>query len=200
MYKLIKIGLALIIIGFIVSIGFGIVSGASFNSYFGDEDYTYVEKTYSADEFTGFNFDLSNKAVIILPSLTGNVDIKYYDSDLNWIVVDETGSELVLESENEWYSNLVVNFSLISLARYAQLYLYIPVTEHYDITIESSNGNMTLDDYLSAGDLYLDTTNGSITLTNVESDGTIDLKTSFLIKSNKIYHREDKLNRYNLHF
>jgi len=178
MYKLIKVGLVLIIIGFIASVGFGLVSGASFNSYFGDEDFTYVEKTYAADDFTGFDFNLANKAVIILPSETGNIDIKYYDSDLNWIEVDETGSELVLQSENEWYSNLVVSFNLISISKYADFYLYIPVTEKYDITIDTANGAVTLDDYLVAGNLYLTTSNGAITLTNVESDGAIDLTTS----------------------
>ncbi len=178
MYKLIKIGLALIIIGFIVSIGFGIVSGASFNSYFGDEDFTYVEKTYAADDFSGFDFDLSNKAVIILPSESGNVDIKYYDSDLNWIEVDETGNELILQSDGEWYANMVVNFSLFSLTKYSEFYLYIPVSEHYDITIDSSNGAISLDNYLSAGELNFDTSNGAINLTNVESEDFIDLKTS----------------------
>ncbi len=178
MYKLIKIGLALIIVGFIVSIGFGIVSGASFNSYFGDEDFTYVEKTYAADDFSGFDFDLSNKAITILPSESGNIDINYYDSDLNWIEVDETGNELSLQSDSEWYAHLALNFSIINLSKYMQFYLYIPVSEYYDLTIASPNGSISLENYLNAGELNFDTSNGAIHLTNVESDQLIDLRTS----------------------
>jgi len=173
-----KIGLVLIIIGFVASVAFGIVAGASFTSYFGDEDYTYVEKTYALDDFTGFDISLDNKAVIVLPSETGNVEIKYYDSDLNWINVDESGSTLIMESDHEWYANLVVNFNFISLAKYADFYLYIPVTENYDIKIQTANGIMTMDDYLNAGVIDLATSNGTITLTNVASDSTIDLKSS----------------------
>ena len=99
MNKYIKIGLFLIIIGIVAFVVVAVLND-SFPK-FADEEFTLVEKTYAKDRFEDLTIDLINQQVIIEPSETDELYIKYYDSERLYINVTEGEQILEMESVNE---------------------------------------------------------------------------------------------------
>jgi hypothetical protein len=178
MNKIIKIAIALLILGFVGSVVFTIVSGTSFGEITGTESYEYIEKTYTKDQFAGFDFSLANKSVIILPSETDDIVIKYYESELNWIEIDETGSTLVFDNKTKWYVGMIWGWNWYRSPQYQKLYLYVPLDIVYSYRMDSSNGNFTMSEGINASSIDFLSSNGDMTLTDIQVTGSIHVKSS----------------------
>ncbi|MBN2504194.1 MAG: DUF4097 family beta strand repeat protein [Bacilli bacterium] len=177
MNRTLTMGLILILIGTALSFTFGITSEGSFETYFGGEEFTYTELSYSADDFTGFDISLKNKAVTILPSTTGNIEIKYYETEKNWVDVDSDGATLMLDNDTEWYYNLILWFNIFRLNKYMQFYLYLPTDTSYDINLATSNGDVDLNDLIE-NHVSLSSSNGDINLTEASINGEFNATTA----------------------
>lgn len=178
MNKIIKIAIALLILGFVGSVVFTIVSGTSFGEITGTESYEYIEKTYAKDQFTGFDFSLANKSVIILPSETDDIVIKYYESELNWIEIDDTGSTLVFDNKTKWYVGMIWGWNWYRSPQYQKLYLYVPLDIIYAYRIDTSNGEFTMSEGINASTIDLQSSNGDMTISDVQATGSIRVKSS----------------------
>ncbi|MDD5294061.1 MAG: DUF4097 family beta strand repeat-containing protein, partial [Candidatus Izemoplasmatales bacterium] len=178
MNKIIKIAIALLILGFVGSVVFTIVSGTSFGEITGTESYEYIEKTYTKDQFAGFDFSLANKSVIILPSETDDIVIKYYESELNWIEIDETGSKLVFDNKTKWYVGMIWGWNWYRSPQYQKLYLYVPLDIVYAYRMDSSNGEFTMSEAIHASTIDFQSSNGDMTLTDIQATGSIHIKSS----------------------
>jgi len=177
MNKYIKIGLFLIIIGIVAFVVVAVLND-SFPK-FAVEEFTLVEKTYAKDRFEDLTIDLINQQVIIEPSETDELYIKYYDSERLYINVTEGEQILEMESVNERFPfNFLYSIAYVISPEYTKFYLYLPADTTYDIDLETDNGRITISDYLEAGTLSLETSNGEIRLENVTATGTISLDTS----------------------
>lgn len=178
MNRIFKVGLLLLILGFIASTVFGLLSGTTFGSMYGDENYTYVKKTYAADQFEGIDASLQNKSVNIVFSASGLLEIEYHESDTNWIVVDESTGTLSLVNESKWYANFVVGLNVFNLNDYARVTIHLPMNTEYDLSIHTANGNIDISDYNKAKSIDFQTFNGEIELTNITASGSVQLGSS----------------------
>ncbi|MBU0997175.1 MAG: DUF4097 domain-containing protein [Firmicutes bacterium] len=178
MNKMLRIGLAVILIGIGMVVIFAIASGEDFFTYFnGDTTFTYVEKTYASDDFEVLNVSLKNKSVYILPSTDDQVKITYYENETDYITYDLDGMTLDVENEVEWVAN-IFNFNFFIEPDYFKLYLYLPESMELDLDLGTSNGLITISDLTDFGVLKLASSNGEITLDGIESSGNMTLYTS----------------------
>ncbi len=173
MNRIFKAGLILVIIGFVSSIVFGVLAGEEFPAYFGNEEYEYTELTYSADEFATFDINLENKAVTILPSTSGNIEVKYYESEHDSVTVDDDSLTLILDNDTKWYYNWGLWFNIFRSGTYNHFYLYLPTDTAYDIDLNTANGDIICDDSLLAGNVSLETANGDITVAGLSVSGSL---------------------------
>lgn len=178
MNKVLKIGLGVILLGIGLVITFGVVSGENFFSYVGDDEtYSYVEKTYDPADFDNYVIGLDNKKVIILPSEDDQVKITYYESEKNYLVIEEDGLTLSIENETKWYSRWF-NFDFFTNPDIYEFYLYLPDTMTLDLSIHTSNGQISVSDLTEFGVLSLTTSNGEVHLTDIEASGKIKVVSS----------------------
>jgi len=178
MGKIFKFAIALFLIGAGCVAVFSIISEEPIFGTFGsDEDYELQELTYDADDFTGFDFLLSNRDVIIEESEDDQIKVVYYTSEKDDIIVSDDGSELSLQKDIEWFTNWFSGWGTFFNDEIFDLYLYIPTTVDYDISIYTSNGTLTMTDLDNIKDFVFDTSNGRLTLENVSADD-INLDTS----------------------
>jgi len=176
MNNMLKTGLILIILGALASIVFGVLSGTDAESFFGTISYTYTEKTYAQDTYSGLDLTIEDRNIIVLPSTSDEIVLKYYVSDSETITMDETGSTLVMDYDNRWYENVGFNWNLDP--EYHRLYVYLPLTIVYSLNLKTSNGKIEFSDYSLASSLSLTTQNGDVVLNDVTVSGDIELMTS----------------------
>ena len=179
MKTLLRIALALVLIGIGGVIVFGIVAGDSIENVFTeDNSYVYDEKTYSIDEFDSINISLENKRITVLPSENDEIKLEYYFSDKDPVTVAITDNTLEVENETEWFVGFFNMFSFIKNPAYSQFNLYLPTSFGLDLSLSSMNGQIEVSDLNQFQDLTIWTSNGEIDLSNVEVAGDLSMHSS----------------------
>lgn len=180
MNKAIKIGLTLVIIGLVLAVVFGVVSGEGFQT----EEYTLVEQNYTVDQFDMFSFDLENKAVTVQTTDSNTVTVTYYVSERDAINVTENGTSISFVEDVEWYNWFVFGFSWFQDPAVDHVIISIPADLMVSFEIVTSNGAITMEGLNAIQSLDLDTSNGGIELTDLaiaenlvahSSNGGLDL-------------------------
>lgn len=197
MGRLFKIALALLLIGFGGFVAFSIISDDPLFASVNEEDFIYNELIYDAADFTNFDFSFDNRNFFIEPSETDEIKIIYYTTEKDKVKVTDTTTTLVLLNKVEWFTNWFSGWGNFLNDDYYDVYIYLPTTEIYNIEIDTSNGNLTMEgmdnlntfvydtsngkltlDTISANSLDLNTSNGVVTLTDVHSESNIIIDTS----------------------
>lgn len=177
MGKLFKIALALLLIGIGGFVAFSIMSDDPLFATVNDEDYVYNELIYDASEFTNFDFDFSNRDFFIEPSEDDKIKIVYYTTDKDKVVVTDSTTTLVLLNKVEWVTNWFSGWGNVINNDYYDVYIYLPTSGNYDFDIDTSNGNLNMEDIANLESFVYDTSNGGITLNKVTAN-SLDLYTS----------------------
>jgi DUF4097 and DUF4098 domain-containing protein YvlB len=197
MGKLLKFALALFLIGVGVIAVFSVVAEENFFTSIDEDSFEYFELSYVADEFTDFDFDFTNRDIIVRQSEDDQIKVQYYKAEKETVTVTEGESTLKILHEIEWYNNFFIGFNFITNDEYFDVYLYLPSTVVYNLDVHSSNGTMNmlnitnLDDLRfsssngtvtvvdsEASNMRFDTSNGRITITNVTVDDELYMDTS----------------------
>jgi len=174
MNKALRIVLAVALIALVGVLVVGLLTKGTFG-FISDEEYTLVEKTYSADDFTGIKLDTENRSITILPSTSGQIEVKYYDSDKNYFEVDDVGDVLKLVNDPVWYYNFISGFNIDQMTVYNHVDLYLPATTHYEVDVDTVNGRLEISDLEEIDKLTLETSNGALYVENVTCSGLIDI-------------------------
>ncbi|PKK95607.1 MAG: hypothetical protein CVV60_00410 [Tenericutes bacterium HGW-Tenericutes-5] len=172
MSKLLKYGLALLLIGFGVVL---MISATSNSTVFGftDEDYTLHEESYSEDAFNLIDFDFQNRKVYILESLDDEIHVKFYTHEKDMLEFTDTDNELTITIERKWYYN-IFSFDIFSNREFFKVYLYLPTTSSVEnLKIFSSNGSLNLNVNATFDQINLRTSNGRIDILNLEASNII---------------------------
>ncbi len=167
MGKIFKVALALFLIGVGIVATFAALSDEPIFATENQDDFEYNELVYDANEFTNFDFNFENRDFIIRPSTDGSVKITYYTTEKDTVVITEDTDTLTLVNEVEWFNNWFNIFNFAVNDDFYDIYVYLPITEAYDLSIDTSNGTLDINDLNNIEILYFNTSNGMITVDNV---------------------------------
>ena len=170
MGRIFKFALALFLIGVGAIAIFSVVAEESIFTAVNEEDYEYVELTYSDDDFTGFDFSFDNRSFYILVSEDDQVKISFYKTEKETIVVDDEGETLSITHETVWYEQWFLGWNVFTNDEYLDVFVYLPSSMVYDIDFSSSNGTMDIKNFDNLDTIRLLTSNGKIAVDNVSSD------------------------------
>jgi DUF4097 and DUF4098 domain-containing protein YvlB len=181
MSKLLKYGLALLLIGLGVVL---MISATSNSTVFGftDENYTLHEESYSADAFNLIDFDFLNRKVYVLESSDDEIHVKFYTHEKDMLEFTDTDNELTITIERKWYYN-IFSFDIFSNREFFKVYLYLPQNSSVEnMKIFSSNGSLSLNVNDSFDLINLRTSNGRIDILNLEASNIIATSSNGVIK------------------
>lgn len=179
MKTLLRIALALLLIGIGGVIVFGIVAGDSASNIFSeDNSYTYEEKTYSVDELNSIIIAVENKRITVMPSENDEIKLEYYVSEKDPVTVTTTSSTIEVENETEWFAGFFNLFAFLKNPEYSQFNLYLPSSMELDLSLSSMNGEIIVSDLTHFKDLTIWTSNGEISLDNVNLTGSLSMHSS----------------------
>jgi len=168
--KLLKVGLALVLIGLGLVIALNIVIGSNNFDFYGDEqEYVFHEETLDLDSFSVIIADLENRKISITPSEDDQVHISYYASEADNITFTSLGDTLTVESVVKWYRHFMFNMWFFQSPTVYLFSIELPEEMIISTVLETSNGQIDCSD-LTFDSLTLDTSNGDIDLENVIAD------------------------------
>jgi len=172
MNKLLKYGLAILLIGFGIVLAVSITSNSNI---FGtnEDNYTLTEKSYTGDEFNAIDFDFDNRHVIITQSSDDQIHLTYYLHEKDELEYNDTESELVFEISRKWYFN-ILSFDIFTNKEYFEVVLALPTTTTLEnIDLATSNGvlNINVSNVFDAVDLQA--SNGRIDILNIEANSLV---------------------------
>lgn len=167
MGKIFKLALALFLIGVGAVATFAALSDEPIFATVNENDFEYNELVYDADEFTMFDFNFENRDFIIRPSTDGSIKITYYTTEKDDVVITEDTDTLTLVNDVEWFNNWFIGFNFAVNDDFYDVYVYLPTTEAYDLSIDTSNGTLDINDLDNVETLRFNTSNGMITVDNV---------------------------------
>ena len=191
MNKLLKYGLAILLIGFGIVVIVSITSNSSIISV-NEEKFTFYEESYSFDEFSLIDFEFDNRSVYILESPDESVYIEYYVHEKDEYEMSDSNNELMINISRKWYFSIFI-FDIFQNMDFYKVYLYLPANNTVeDLDIISSNGSISIDLNHTFDSIFISTSNGRIDLDNFlatniianSSNGTIDVNS--LSVTNKI--------------
>lgn len=172
MNKLLKYGLAILLIGFGIVLAVSITSNSNI---FGtnEDNYTLTEKSYAGDEFSSIDFDFDNRHVFITQSSDDQIHLTYYLHEKDELEYNDTESELVFEISRKWYFN-ILSFDVFTNKEYFEVVLSLPTTTTLEnIDLATSNGvlNINVSNVFDAVDLQA--SNGRIDILNIEANSLV---------------------------
>ncbi|MDD3113735.1 MAG: DUF4097 family beta strand repeat-containing protein [Candidatus Izemoplasmatales bacterium] len=176
MNKALRITLALVLIALVGVLVFGLMTKGTFG-FIQNEEYILVEKTYTASEYSKFDFEVDNRSVTVLPSTTGNVELSYYDSENDFVELLENGDTLKLINDPVWYHAIFSGIFPTEMSIYNKMTLYLPQTVDYELDIQSTNGRVEVSECDNLLALTLETTNGSLFVNSVSCTGLVSVET-----------------------
>lgn len=197
MGRLFKLSVALFIIGVASIVIFASLSEYRVFAISNDEDFEFVQLTYGEDEFTGLDLNFINRAYEVKVSEDNLIRIEYYQTDDETISVDETQNDLVIEHDMSWFNQMFTGLSFLINRSYFKVIVYLPETSLYQLSLNTSNGDVSisqmdvitsLDIYTSNGNIYFDsivlddatihTSNGTVNLLEVDINNELVIHTS----------------------
>ncbi len=180
MKTLFKIALGLVIVGIIIGIAGIIAGGAGVFGTTNPDDYILIEESYDVGSIDKVVLQFANKRIYILPSESDQIEIKYYETEQDPVVITETSSTLSFIEDNDWDFFWSFDFSWLwnHSAQYTHCYLYLPVGSTFAIDAMTSNGDISIEDLTNLDYLDLHTSNGAFEFTNIAVDNDLVATTS----------------------
>jgi len=187
MGKILKFGAFLVIVGFVAVI-VGLVATGN-TQPIQSEEYEYKTESIEMGSISLVSMIMDNRRVIVGRSTTGKIEMDYYESEKDPVEVTVSADSVLLENEFKWYENLFRFWPWTLNDDYTVAHLYLPEGVDYELNLETSNGDITIEDLNNLNDLTLDTSNGTITLSNLTAEGiTAESSNGALILTNLTAH------------
>lgn len=160
----------------------------SVSTHFNDDDsYTFVEHS-GTETITEINITAINKSIEVTLSSDDNWRLEYFDSEKDSFNYNFTEGRLVLDNitKRQIFTIFKWTSSHIRLVK-----LFLPASFSGNIYIETTNGNIKVENIPLINMVDLETTNGSLTLKDVcvENDATLNTTNGSI---NVINSRVDK--------
>jgi hypothetical protein len=174
---LFKVSLLLIIVGAFLFGAFYIINGG-YTPGVGDSDVELIEISYDAIDFDEIRVVMINKSIQVLPSTSDKIELKYYQSEKNWIEISTEGNILDIENKTEIFHMFFNWFSWFQNQAFHQFILYLPLDMIFDLDLSTSNGAIDISDLSELGTLRLRSSNGAIVLGEITLINSIDAYTS----------------------
>jgi DUF4097 and DUF4098 domain-containing protein YvlB len=165
MNKILKYGLAILLIGFGIVL---VISITSNSTIFGinEENYTLTEESYASDDFDSINFDFDNRHVYITESPDDLIHVKFYLHEKDELTYSDSSPELNIEISRKWYFS-IFTFDIFTNKDYFKVLLSLPTsTTVENLDINTSNGELELNITNVFDSINLSTSNGRIDLVN----------------------------------
>lgn len=145
----------------------------SVSTHFNDDDsYTFVEHS-GTETITEINITAINKSIEVTLSSDDNWRLEYFDSEKDSFNYNFTEGRLVLDNitKRQIFTIFKWTSSHIRLVK-----LFLPASFSGNIYIETTNGNIKVENISLINKVDLETTNGSLTLKDVcvENDATLN--------------------------
>lgn len=139
---------------------------------------SYEKKQYevSAAEIASFSVTDRNNGIIILPSPDDKIRITYYENEKELYEIGEKDGTLSVEYRDmrKWYEYIGISWTVLS----RDMIIELPADYSGAFTAESSNGKMSLSDMnFTGGDISLQTSNAPIHVNNVTAAGDLTADT-----------------------
>jgi len=193
MNKLLRYGLAILLIGFGIVLVISVTSNSNIFSA-SDENFTLHEESYATDAFTSVTFDFDNRRVYILESPDENIHVKYYIHEKDIHEISDLDPNLTIEISREWYYS-IFTFDFFANRDLYKVHLYLPTdTTIEKLDIKSSNGSLSVDIDKTFDSIDLITSNGRIDLMNLTANDIIANSSNGEIKVENL----NVLNKINL--
>jgi hypothetical protein len=177
MNKIIKFGLAFLLIGLAIVLAVTVTGNSQVLGFNDDENFTAYEDSFSADQFESIDFDFDNRRVYILESEDDQVHISFYIHEKDEYTYNNDDDELQLTITRKWYYNLF-SMDIFTNRDFYKVYLYLPSGNTINaIDVESSNGRIELVTDHTYQSVRLSTSNGDIDMMNFSAN-RVDANTS----------------------
>ncbi|SHN27725.1 DUF4097 family beta strand repeat-containing protein [Gracilibacillus kekensis] len=120
-------------------------------------------------DIISFDIRVNNEAVKMVPSIDDSIRVELTGNAVsekkNNLIVEENGSTLVIETENE--KRKLFSFNFFDFNR--TLTIYVPEREYESLQAEIDNGSIRVKE-MNAQNVFATTKNGKINLLNIISD------------------------------
>jgi hypothetical protein len=174
MLKALKIGLVLVIIGIVATVAGFLISGDSVVSSFSEQNYEKVEESFEVGTIVKIDVEMDNRKIVIGESLTGKIEVVYYESEYDRIDSLAEGTTLSLDNTKDWYLNFMWwgNWFNWNNEKFI-VYIDIPSGTVFDLVLDSDNGDLVISGLDNLDSLDLDTENGDVELSSLTLTGDI---------------------------
>jgi len=167
-----KIGIVFLVLGSVGIIVFGIQTAGNLSTLFsGTDDYTYVEESYSAEDFTKILLSYDDQSITVAESDDDTIKVEYYSLYYNPVEVSTEDGVLSFINHYDWWDFIYFNFGTTAVKEFK---LYIPADLEIAIDLTTINGRIEVLNLTSLTELSAVTTTGNLEVINV----TVDSSTS----------------------
>lgn len=175
-----KISIFIMVIGLVLSMISIFVLGEGdvmkIKSFYNEDD-LYEEKHYTIDnaDINSFNLELVNRNTEIKRANISNVNIKYFNSEYDSIVISEKNDTLLITNK---FKNKFFNFFRWKSKDKSLILIEIPLEFELNLFISNTiNGSLKMTD-LRINKIDFKTTNGNSTFTNIEVKESLSSKST----------------------
>lgn len=160
-----KIGLIFLVIGIIGIIVFGFQAGDhTFDIFVYQDDYTLVEDSYTAEDFTKVFLSYDDQDITVLPSDDDTIKVEYYISNQLPVDVSTDGGTLSFVNHRDWWDFIYINFTPSTVKEFI---LYIPADYAVELEIEVASGRVSVSDLNAVSKLKITLASGNVDLSDL---------------------------------
>lgn len=116
------------------------------------------------DDFKNITIDVDTEDIIFLPSQDNMCKVVFYEkaSKKHTSIVENEALVIKYENEEKWYQN-IFNFGK------SKITVYLPKNEYNNLTIESTTGDIKLENEFEFKSINIDLTTGDISLEKIQA-------------------------------
>lgn len=163
-----RISIVSIIIGFVLLIVSITGLKGNFSEVFAlyNEDSTFTEKNFSTTTSNHKNLiiDTMNRSIVFEISTSDEFSISYYDSDIDYLVINEDDNSLTITNE---VKNQITYFPRWVSSDRRIIMVSLPKNFKTNIDITSINGNVDISGVLELNNIRVTTSNGNLTMADM---------------------------------
>lgn len=135
------------------------------------------EKTQelNIDALSSLNLNIDNANIVLVPSLDNQIHVTYFENETEVYQFTKNKNELVITQERatHWWNYIGFNFNFPKSFTIA-----IPESSLINISLKTSNGNVSVNDVSLTGSMIATTSNGKIAVSNSTFTGMFNLTSS----------------------
>jgi DUF4097 and DUF4098 domain-containing protein YvlB len=180
MSKVVKWGIALILIG-VVGTGIGLlISLGEGQRFFEDQDYVRVTESIDVENLTRIRVEMENRRIVIGESTTAKIEVTYYESEKDPIDSATEGNTFSLVNDPVWYWGFLwwLNWGRWFTGEKTTVTILIPEGTEWTLDLDTANGNIEIIEVDPIASLITTTQNGDIQMEKLAMDGSLRAKTT----------------------